>query len=82
MRYLWDSVDRGLFLPASSDLALTAYSDADLGGYLNTRCSTSGYCVFLGASLVSWSSKWQATPSRSSVDAEYRAVANAIVKTT
>lgn len=57
MRYLWDSVDRGLFLPASSDLALTAYSDADLGGYLNTRCSTSGYCVFLGASLVSWSSK-------------------------
>ncbi|GJS70810.1 ribonuclease H-like domain-containing protein [Tanacetum coccineum] len=40
-----------------------------------------GYCVFLGNNLLSWSSKSQYTMFRSSVDAEYRDVSNAMVKT-
>jgi hypothetical protein len=37
---------------------------------------TSGFAVFLGDNLVSWSSKKKATVSRSSTEAEYKAIAN------
>ncbi|GJV54734.1 gypsy type transposase [Tanacetum coccineum] len=43
--------------------------------------STSGYCVFLGNNLLSWSSKRQLTLSRSSTEAEYHGVANTSVET-
>jgi hypothetical protein len=77
LRYLRGSISDGLFISASPSTELKAYSDADWAGCPDTRRSTSGYCVFLGESLVSWSSKRQPTVSRSSAEAEYRAVANA-----
>ena len=46
-----------LLLRASPTLDITAYSDADWAGCPETRRSTFGFCVFLGDSLVSWSSK-------------------------
>ncbi|GKD56358.1 ribonuclease H-like domain-containing protein, partial [Tanacetum coccineum] len=49
----------------------------DLGLHL----STSGYCVFLGDNILSWSSKRQHTISRSSVEAKYRGVANVVAET-
>ena len=61
---------------------MVAYSDADWVGCPDTRRSTSGYCVYLGPSLVSWSSKRQPTVSRSSAEAEYRAMANAVAERT
>jgi len=59
---------------------LIAYSDADWVGCPDSRRSTSGFCVFLGDNLVSWSSKRQTTVSRSSAEAEYRAVAHVIAE--
>ncbi|GKB11023.1 ribonuclease H-like domain-containing protein, partial [Tanacetum coccineum] len=81
LHYVRGTLDFGLQLYTSSTGSLVAYSDADWDGCLTTRRSTSGYCVFLGDNLLSWSSKRQHTLSRSSVEAEYRGVSNAVAET-
>jgi hypothetical protein len=57
LRYVRGTTSTGLLLPSSSPLDIVAYSDADWAGCPDTRRSTSGYCVYLGGTLVSWSSK-------------------------
>ena len=76
LRYVRGTVDLGLVLHRSSSAELVVYIDADWAGCPDTRRSTSGYAVFLGGNLVSWSSKRQPVVSRSSAEAEYWAVAN------
>ncbi|GJZ82886.1 ribonuclease H-like domain-containing protein [Tanacetum coccineum] len=73
--YVRGTIDHGLQLYVSSTSQLTAYTDADWAGCPVTRRSTSGYCVFLGDNLLSWSAKRQLTLSRSSAEAEYRGAA-------
>jgi hypothetical protein len=80
LRYVCGTLHLGLLLRPSAQTELVVYSDADWAGCPDTRRSTSGFAVFLGDSLVSWSSKRQQTVSRSSAEAEYRAVANAVAE--
>jgi hypothetical protein len=80
LRYIKGTLDHGLQLLRSSTCDLVAYSDADWAGCPDTRRSTSGYAVFLGDNLVSWSLKRQHTVSRSSAEAEYRDVANTVAE--
>jgi len=82
MRYVHGTLDLGLLLRPCAQSDLMVYSNADWAGCPDTRRSTSGYAVFLGDNLISWSSKRQHTVSRSSAEAEYRAVANAIAEVT
>jgi hypothetical protein len=56
---------------------LQAFTDADWTGCPDDRKSTTGFAIFLGSNLLSWSSKKQAIVSRSSTEAEYRSMAMA-----
>ncbi|XP_026420650.1 uncharacterized protein LOC113316719 [Papaver somniferum] len=75
LRYLKHTVEYGLAIRKSTDLSLHAYSDSDWAGNLDDRLSTSGYCVYFGGNLISWSARKQHTVSKSSTKAEYRGIA-------
>ncbi|GJU32933.1 putative ribonuclease H-like domain-containing protein [Tanacetum coccineum] len=77
-KYLRGTVNRGLWYPKYSSIALTAYADADHVGCQDTRRSTSGCMQLLGDRLVSWSSKRQKSVAISSTEAEYIAIAIAL----
>jgi hypothetical protein len=80
LRYLQGTISYGLVIPRTAPTQLVVYTDADWVGCPDTRRSTLGYVVFLGGSLVSWSSKRQPTVFRSSTEVEYRAVANGVAE--
>ncbi|XP_021317812.1 uncharacterized protein LOC110436001 [Sorghum bicolor] len=78
LRYIKGTLTLGVQLWAAPTPTITAYSDVDWVGCPDTRRSTLGFCVFLGSSLISRSSKRQNTVSRLSAEAEYHAIANAV----
>ncbi|GJZ98897.1 retrovirus-related pol polyprotein from transposon TNT 1-94 [Tanacetum coccineum] len=73
-KYLKGTINMGLWYPKDSGFELTAFSDVDHAGCLDTRKSTSGGIQFLGDKLVSWMSKKQNCTAMSSVEAEYVAL--------
>ena len=61
-------------------MVLSAYCDADWAGDPLDRKSITGMMVFLGNSPITWSAKKQLTVARSSIGAEYRALATIAVE--
>ncbi|KAL0449348.1 UNVERIFIED_CONTAM: Retrovirus-related Pol polyprotein from transposon TNT 1-94 [Sesamum latifolium] len=53
LRYLNGTASKGLFFPSDTSQELLAYSDADWVSCLDTRRSLTGFCIFLGSSLIS-----------------------------
>ncbi|WVZ70692.1 hypothetical protein U9M48_019335 [Paspalum notatum var. saurae] len=68
-RYLKFTPELCLWYSSGSSLSLRGFSDID-------HKSTSGTCQLLGTSLVSWSSRKQASVSLSTTEAEYIAAAS------
>jgi hypothetical protein len=54
LRYLQGTLSHGLIIPRTAPTQLRVYTDADWAGCSDTCCSTFGYAVSLGGSLVSW----------------------------
>ncbi|XP_065855377.1 uncharacterized mitochondrial protein AtMg00810-like [Euphorbia lathyris] len=75
LRYLKGSPGQGILLRKCNDLRLNAFCDSDWAACPLTRRSLTGYFVLLGTSPISWKTKRQPTVSRSSAEAEYRAMA-------
>ncbi|WOG95317.1 hypothetical protein DCAR_0414632 [Daucus carota subsp. sativus] len=80
IRYIKGTLSFGLTLGHHRDPSLLAYTDADWAGCTDTRRSTSGFRIYYGDNLLSWSPKRQSTISSSSAEAEYRGVANVVVE--
>ena len=58
LRYLKKNLGRGLmFKKGGEDLTIEAYTDADWARSITDRRSTSGWCTFVGGSLVTWRSE-------------------------
>ncbi|CAH9078354.1 unnamed protein product [Cuscuta europaea] len=77
LRYLKGTINFGLFLRRNCSLNLTAFSDSNWGNILDVGRSTTAYVLYLGSNIISWKSAKQKCVSRSSTEAEYRAVAHA-----
>ena len=77
LRYLKYTVTHELHFSRASLVLLTSFSDADWAEDSSDRRSTSGFLIYLGHNLVSWSSKKQPTVARSSTKVEYKAISNA-----
>jgi hypothetical protein len=60
---------------SQSSLTINAFCDVDWTGCPTIRRSTTGSHIFLGSNCISWVSEKQPTVSRSSTEAEYRALA-------
>ena len=74
LRYIKGTLSFGIsFTPGP--LSITAFSNADWAGDPSDRHSTTSLLVFLRPNPISWSAKKQCIVSRSSTEAEYRALA-------
>ena len=78
-RYLKGTVDYSLCYQGN-DLQLRGYTDADWGGDLDERKSTSGFIFLLNNGAISWSSKKQSCIALSTMEAEFVAFSSAVQK--
>ncbi|GJZ64305.1 putative RNA-directed DNA polymerase [Tanacetum coccineum] len=98
LRYLHGTVEHDMLIRCSSgstlqaftdvlwkgnpDTSLEAFSDADWAGDSDDRRSMGGFAIYLGSNLISWTARKQRTVSRSSTEAEYKALADTVAELT
>lgn len=82
LKYLVANPAQGILFTNSSTTQIQAYCDSDWASCPVTRRSTSGFCILLGKSPISWKSKKQSVVARSTGEAEYCAMALTTYKIT
>ncbi|KAL9250922.1 Retrovirus-related Pol polyprotein from transposon RE1-like protein [Drosera capensis] len=76
LRYVKNTIFYGLHFSFFSTLELHVFSYANWAGDPTDRRFTTGYCFFLGSSLISWRCKKQSVISRFSLEYEYHVLAD------
>ncbi|EOY25713.1 Uncharacterized protein TCM_027093 [Theobroma cacao] len=76
LKFLKASPKQGILMKSKSALKISGYADSHWEGFPDTRRSVTGFCIFIGDSLVRWKSKKQSVVARSSAKAEYRPMAS------
>ena len=74
--YLRGMASHGLHITSSSSFSLHGFIDADWVGSVEDRKSMGGYLVFFGQTSILWKSDKQRTVARSSIETEYKALAD------
>ena len=78
LRYVRGIDSYGLEYMKNDKFVLFGYTDADYGGFLDDRRSTTRYVFFLGSGPISWGSKKQSITSKSTTKFEYCAAGDAV----
>ncbi|KAM1862019.1 hypothetical protein ACFX14_002530 [Malus domestica] len=73
--YLKGFVGHGLLMQNNGHTHILGYTNTDWACNSLDRKSTIGFCIFVEGNLVSWKSKKQSVFTRSSAEAEYKAMA-------
>ena len=81
-RYLHGNIDHGLHIQSASGFSLTSFSDTDWASCVNDQRSTNGFYVFLGPSIVSWSSPSKRMLQDPTLLSGYKALAHAATEVT
>ena len=76
LAYIKRAPGKGLLYRRHGHLRIEAYSDSGFAGDKEDRKSHGGYATYVGGNLVTWRSQKQSIVSRSSAEAEYRAMAD------
>ncbi|XP_016199197.1 uncharacterized protein LOC107640160 [Arachis ipaensis] len=79
--FLAETINFGVEIHRSNDFRILAFCDLDWVADPVDRRSTTGYCIFLGVNLINWSSRKQTAVAKSSDEAEFRAIADAMTNT-
>ena len=74
VRFVKGTPSQGVLYENTGYTQVVGYSDADWAWAPTDKHSTSGYFVFIGGNLIFRKSKKQDVVTRSSVEAEYRAM--------
>jgi len=80
LRYLVGTTTHGLLIRRNSSTNILGFSDANCGNDVDDRKSTTGYSVYLGFNIITWSSHKQKVVSRSNSEAEYQSIVVVLIE--